>query len=157
MKKILSALLVLILLTSASLGMAEVDLTGLSYDELVALKAQVDLAIWESEEWQEVTVPQGVYEVGVDIPVGHWTILPADGGYSYVTCGDMLDNTKKDISWEGDYYVSQSLTSPNYSYYSESQDVTQVDFELEDGMYVVIDSGSVIFTPYAGKASLGFK
>ena len=50
-----------------------IDLSGLSYDELVALKDRIDLAIWNSQEWQEVEVPQGLYVVGKDIPSGTWT------------------------------------------------------------------------------------
>ena len=35
------------------------DLSGLSYDELVQLRDQINLAIWNSEEWEEVSVPSG--------------------------------------------------------------------------------------------------
>ena len=30
------------------------------------LKSKINLAIWNSREWQEVSVPRGVYQVGVD-------------------------------------------------------------------------------------------
>ena len=62
MKRFLSLLVALLLLFPAA-ALAQIDLSGLSYDELVALKDQINKAMWESKEWQEVTVaPRGVYE-----------------------------------------------------------------------------------------------
>ena len=56
MKKFLFSFIVLVLLiTSAAAD--PVDLSGMSFDELVALRDQLNLAIWNSQEWQEVTVP----------------------------------------------------------------------------------------------------
>lgn len=64
MKKALSLFLAIMLLIVSIPAMADVDLTGMTYAELVALKDQINLAIWNSSEWQEVTVPQGVWKVG---------------------------------------------------------------------------------------------
>lgn len=57
-----------------------IDWETMSYDEWVVLKDQLLLAMWASEEWQEVAVPQDVYPVGEDIPAGHWTLTPLEGG-----------------------------------------------------------------------------
>ncbi len=151
-------LLVVMLFSVASLAQASsVDLTGMSYDQLVALKDEIDLAIWASEDWQEVSVPQGIYEIGKDIPAGHWTIKPTDGGSSYVKWGDTLDESGKDLGYDGKIYVSESLTSETYKYYEKGSDKTECDFEVAAGQYIVVDNGDVIFTPYTGKPGLGFK
>lgn len=64
MKKIFALLLALFLLPAFSLADIP-DISGLSYDELVQLNNQINLAMWNSEEWQEVTVPPGTYQIGV--------------------------------------------------------------------------------------------
>ena len=75
MKRFLSLLLCLLVVVSPAWSIADLpDISSLSYDELVELKDSINLAIWNSQEWQEVTVPMGVWTVGEDIPVGHWSI-----------------------------------------------------------------------------------
>lgn len=55
-----------------------IDLSAMSFDELLALRQQVNMAIWQSDGWQAVEVPAGMYQVGVDIPAGKWTITAGD-------------------------------------------------------------------------------
>lgn len=154
MKKILCVLAVFIcILTTAA---AEVDLSGMNYDELVALKDQINKAIWESEEWQEVTVPQGTWQVGEDIPVGHWTVKAADGASLILTyCSKIEGPDSPDYS--GDMVYMTELTSTSRSNYDPNKDKTETDIEMSDGMYVIVQFGSAVFTPYSGKPSLGFK
>ncbi|MDD3921704.1 MAG: hypothetical protein PHO41_11090 [Eubacteriales bacterium] len=156
MKKWLSILLILLLLCPIT-ALAEVDLSGMSYDELVALQEQVELAIWSSDEWQEVTVPSGVYEVGTDIPAGKWTVSAADGVSAVIMWGDALDESGVDLSYDGDIYEYEWLYSPTYYGYDAGSDKTSVTYEMKDGQYFIVDSGTVVFTPYAGKTGLGFK
>lgn len=159
MKKLFSALLAVLMLCTASASAKTIDLSGMSYDELVALKDQINLALWESEKWEEVTVPQGVYQVGADIPAGHWTIKASETdsyASAYVKCGKTLSANKKDLEWD-DYYASASLVSDKSKGYNPITDITETDFELENGMYVIVEYSSVVFTPYTGKPSLGFK
>ena len=157
MKRIIAILLTL-LLVLPTLALADVDLSAMSYDELVALKDQLNKAIWESKEWQEVTVPQGLYEVGADIPEGHWTIAAADGQSISVSWGTQLNETKTnvDVTWDEGFYEYESLVSKTYSNYQASER-TEVDFDLKAGQYVVVDYGQAVFTPYKGKPELGFK
>lgn len=153
MKKLL-VLCLCSLLLAMPLAHAEIDLSGLSFDELLALKEQINLALWASEEWQEVTVPAGVYEIGVDIPAGHWTIRPVDGHTAYITWGPKLEEggTEVDI-WTR--YSSEQITSPTDSY-AKYNNVESASWKLTDGTFIVIENSSVVFTPYAG-ANLGFK
>lgn len=163
MKKIL-VILILVCMTITFACAEDVDLSGMSFDQLVALKDRINLAIWNSSEWQEVTVPQGVWIVGEDIPAGKWTVRCADlGRYDYLmkSC---------EISWGTDYDKSKNsipikmrlgkkeIYNPNSSDYKPGQ-VTEVTIDLEDGNVVVIHDmyNKAVFSPYAGKPDLGFK
>ena len=158
MKKLISLLLALIL-TFPAIAMADLpDISGLSYDELVQLKDQINLAMWNSQEWQEVTVPAGVWEVGKDIPEGHWTIKPAfEDALINLVYTDRLDEYGKDVTygWKGWHgaicnkkHKDGTLRMPQYP--------EDVDLEMKAGMYF-INKSPVAFTPYSGKTSLGFK
>ena len=156
MKRIASFLLVLSLLIPC-IAFADIDLSGMSYAELVALKDQINLAIWNSQEWQEVTVPQGVWKVGEDIPAGHWTIKTT-ALTAYITICSKLDESGKDADiWNSRVYYTEFIYGADSYFFDAENDRSEIDYELTDGLYVIIDSGSVIFTPYAGKPSLGFK
>lgn len=153
MKKLIALLLLLLALPVCA--QADVDLSGMSFDELVLLRDQINLAIWNSQEWQEVTVPQGVWQVGVDIPEGHWTIKAAAGAKCFVKYGGTLDETGKNLNFrDQDFY--EYLTSETYSYYDANSDLAQVDVKAENGHYFIVDSGSALFMPYTGKQPLGF-
>lgn len=151
--------ILMVALTFGTVAMAEVDLSGMSYDELVELKDRINKAIWDSEEWQEVTVPQGIYQVGEDIPAGHWTIEACDGVLSQIIIGSWLKDNGKEVlySSKNTRYFSISLKSPTAYTYKEGSDISFFDFTFIEGDYVEIRNGDAIFTPYSGKASLGFK
>ena len=154
MKKLLAVVLIAALILPA-LAVADLpDISGLSYNELVQLKDKINLAMWNSQEWQEVTVPAGVWEIGVDIPAGHWTIRPLPGGYVNVTYFDRLDEFGRGVApgWLG-WGGTLTARGENDITYGEP---TEVDLEMQEGMYFKCGQ-SVIFTPYAGKPDLGFK
>ena len=153
MKKLVALVLALVLLCSTAIA-AEIDLSGMSLAELLELQQRVTMAMWETEEWQEVEVPSGVYEVGKDIPAGHWTITPVDGGYTVVQWGKKLDESGLDFGG-GDAYERKMLTSESYKYFAPS-DTPSVSWNLMEGSFITIDGASVIFTPFAGH-NLGFK
>lgn len=154
MKRIITLLLALILCPSFAL--AQVDLSGMTYDELVALKDQINLAIWASDTWQEVEVPYGVWVVGEDIPVGKWTIKPVQGTSANVHWGSKLDEAGTDIGFNGDIYEMEWIYDKEYRNY-EVGDPTEITWDLKEGQYFVVANGIVVFSPYSGKPSLGFK
>lgn len=157
MKKLLAVVLILELLISMAFAEG-VDISGLSYDELVTLRDRINMAIWQSDEWQEVMVPQGVWKVGEDIPAGHWTVKCAPKWFATeISWGESLSENGEEISWRGKYSVYNYVYNPDYEYYEEGMGVTEYSFEVVDGDYIVVSSGSAIFMPYAGKPSLGFK
>lgn len=161
--RVLSLLFALILSTFTFATAETIDLSGMSYDELVALKDQINLAIWNSQEWQEVTVPQGVWQVGVDIPAGTWTVKCADVGrsnygmrYCYLLWGEQLTSDGRKISQDGPWGLVY-LYNPNHEAYEEGN-LTEYTLTFKDGEYIVITPGfnKAVFTPYSGKPSLGF-
>lgn len=154
MKKVLTICITFVLIFAlVPAAFAEVDLSGMSYDELVALKDQINLAIWNSAEWQEVEVPQGVWEVGADIPAGKWTILPGASGNTYVKIGTEIKDGGTDVRSK----ASETIRNEKYNYFDAASDLTSWTYDFKNGEYVKIDDGPAIFTPYAGKPSLGFK
>lgn len=142
------------LILAGSAAADPVDLSGMSFEDLVALKDRINLAIWNSQEWQEVTVPAGVWVVGEDIPAGHWTIRPLPNDYVNVTYFDRLDQFGTGVGqgWLGWGGTLTSRGEGDMTY----GEPTQVDLVMEAGMYFKC-SHSVIFTPYAGKPDLGFQ
>lgn len=155
MKKLFAVLVALVLCIPLSC-LAEVDLSQMTFDELVALKDQINLALWSSEEWQEVLVPKGIYKVGESIPAGKWNVKAADGVQASVEYGTSLNKYKSGISFDG-VNVSELLRSKTFSSFNPNEDITEMVVSLEDGWYIVINYGNVIFTPYSGIPDLGFK
>ena len=155
MKRFFLFLLLLALVTSAA-GASSVDLSGMTFDELVALREQLNLAIWNSAEWQEVTVPQGIWDVGKDIPAGHGSIrVAAKREFVKVSCFAKLDQYGMNPDYS-DYIITLEMCSEGYNPFKDTSMPTTVDFKLQDGLFFKC-SGDVIFTPFTGKPDLGFK
>ena len=96
MKRVI--VLVVVLMLVGAIAISEgVDLSEMSYDELVNLRERINPAIWNSEDWQEVTVPQGTWIVGEDIPAGHWAIEAYPGNTTLIAIGDTLKENGKDV------------------------------------------------------------
>lgn len=154
MKRLMSIVFAMVLVFSlAATASAEVDLSGLTFDELIALKDQINLAIWNCEEWQEVEVPQGVWEVGADIPAGKWEIKAKTNAETRIIYGTEVKNGGTGVSAR----AYEHIKDPGYRNYDANKDVTSWIIEVKDGEYLQIEYGSAIFMPYSGKTSLGFK
>ena len=132
------------------------DFSGLSLAELAELQSRITLAMFETDEWQEVEVPQGVYKIGEDIPAGKWTIRPVNGGHTYVYWGDMLKPSGLSLSGSGKIYEYANLYSKTHEWY-RTDDQTEITFDMQDGQYFIVDMGVAVFTPYAGAPKLNFK
>ena len=74
MRKLVSILLSVIILSSFSFAFAEVNLKELSYDELIEIQNSLMAEIMSRPEWKSVEVPQGHWRVGEDIPEGTYSI-----------------------------------------------------------------------------------
>lgn len=155
MKRILSiALACVLVLSLAPAAFADVDLSGMTFDELVALKDQINLAIWNSAEWQEVTVPQGIYQVGRQIPPGKWTVICKSNTMGEIEVADSLKENGTNVTFPPK--AGKIIYNPESTLYSEGN-ATEWTVELFDGEYVEISLSSLVFTPYNGAPELGFK
>ena len=155
MKKMISALLFCaIVLAIPAMAEMDLDLSSLSYYQLLTLKEQVDIALWACDEWQEVTVPAGSYIIGRDIPAGYWTITPVKDGMAIVSWGTSLDESGTEVDWKG-LYANSIIMAESHIFANESS-VNSVSWNLTEGTALVIESSSVIFTPFTGN-SFGFK
>ena len=137
MKKIVALLLALMLCLGSFPAFADVDLSAYSQEELIALRDLINLELLKRGIEKEVTVPIGMYEVGVDIPAGTYTVKPKPNGYANIE-------------------VWKSVSS---KYSMSSEFVSDYDKEyigklkLIDGNIIEITHGSLVFSPYQG---LGF-
>lgn len=158
MKKLLCILSALaIALSLAAPAAAEnIDLTALSWEELLDLKEKITLEQMSRDEWQEVEVPQGVYVVGEDIPAGKWTVRCSYGNSVTISWGQYLDDDGHGIDYFRGINDAQNIKNVNGRLYQEG-DATEYTFDAIDGYYVVINYSSATFTPFTGKPDLGFK
>lgn len=160
MKRFFSLALILVLILSAAA--AEIDLSGLTFSELAALRDQCLMEMFTRDEWQEVTVPQGCYEIGVHIPAGTWTIRCADIGR------DNLMMKETDLRWgmgrpsDDGYWDWRNdkgdvnIYNPNNTRYNGQ--ITEYTITFVEGEFLYIEPAynSAVFTPPVGP-SFSFK
>ena len=134
--KRLFILILAALILAGSAAADSIDLSSMSYDELVALREQLNLAIWNCQEWQEVTVPEGTYIIGKDIPAGHWSIRTLADKHEYfnIFYFDVPDEFGRKPGL-GAKLLSQSIGSPGFSGFGEVNSET-VDIDMKDGWYL---------------------
>lgn len=70
MKKLVAVILVLALMIPVVSVADGIDLSALSYDQLIELNHQLVREIMARPEWKEVRIPAGQWKVGEDIPAG---------------------------------------------------------------------------------------
>lgn len=135
--RIISLLLVLLFSTIVFANAETIDLSTLSFDELVALRQQIDMAIMQSDEWKQVTVPVGTYIIGKDIPSGDYAVAYTGRVQSFLCI-------YPDIQSVGDYQCSSHLLS------SMMGNTTIGKLCLTEGQVIVIEYGELVFSPYKG-------
>lgn len=138
MKKIACLVLALLLafgIVATAESTLNIDLSGLSFAELVQLRKEIDILIFGSEEYKEVSVPAGDYVIGEDIPAGVYSL-----DCKSMAMFEVYSNASKDfMSMVACHTVGGGETVGK--------------IELIDGQTVSITVGSVIFKTYTG---LGF-
>lgn len=134
MKKIICILSILCILAIVP-AYADVDISGLSFEELISLQTKVNQALWASDGWKEVTVPEGVYKIGEDIPAGRWTLKRAVNDYTYMRVGKRFTEGKVG----------------GYTFTSEVE--AETNLILEEGCYIEILHNPLVFTPYVASFS----
>ena len=130
-KKIISVVILVALLFSFSLAVAETNLSEMSYDELIALQKDITNEIMSRPEWKEVEVPAGQYTIGVDIPAGWYSMKPKS-------------------KWDSVYLRWYPNPDNDYWDYLRTDDIAR--FELKEEMRIYLEQ-TTIFAP---ARSLGF-
>lgn len=134
MKKIISFVLALLLCFGSTAAFAEISLDGLSAEELLALRDQINALLLERGIEKEVVVITGIYIVGEDIPAGTYTITPVSEDES------------------GSFRVYDENGSRIFSEVFRAR--TPIGkLVLSEGQTVEIANGSAVFAKYKG---LGF-
>lgn len=133
MKKLLTIILILALvLPSAALADLP-DLSGMSSDELLNLIHYAQALLFSTELENGITVPQGDYIIGEDIPAGTYRIeITGIGGFFDLY--ESKDGRK----------LATGLTGSTYN-------VTDIGkLVLEDGNVLSYRNSTFIFFPYTG-------
>ena len=156
MKRMLfSVFICIVLLSLAPACFAEnYDFSDWTFEELVDLRDQINLALMSRPEYQSVEVPQGVYEVGKDIPAGKWTIRALDRSWTNIETGHALTRGGSEVDYPHD--VHETVYSSSHIMYSPGYR-TELTVTLEDGDFVGISFGAAVFSTYTGTPSLGFR
>jgi len=134
MKRFLSLLLVLVLLSSfACAENPRAALADLTFEQLYLMIDVVNAEIVSRPEWKSTTVPAGDWIVGRDIPAGSYSISIIDGKTAYICVKGPATSL-----WETSFFFSQSMTSEEYN-------IGRI--ELKDGYSVHIEYHPVLFAP----------
>lgn len=134
MKKIISIIVLVVMLLSFSLAVAETNLSELSYDELIALQKDITNEIMSRPEWKEVEVPAGQYTIGVDIPAGWYSM-------------------KQKGKWDSLYLRWYPNPDDDYwDYVLVTNDEGISRFELKEGVRIYLKQTTIFAPP----RSLGF-
>lgn len=150
MRKVIALIMSILMIILASVAVADVDISNLSYEELVALVNEAQMLMMKSDKWQVVDVPPGTYLVGKDIPAGQWQLSVYDESYVDFEIGTAIkDNGEIDYMACYQDYKHITLKGKRCVLYSEG-DTTTYSIELKDGWYVVITTGSILFSPFTG-------
>ena len=90
MKKLFCIALILCLLPVVCL--ADVDLSSMTFSQLLMLRNDLTAEIMSRSEWKEVKVPAGLWRVGVDIPAGTYSVSIEEGSATF----KLYTNEKKE-------------------------------------------------------------
>lgn len=143
---LLCALVITAPATAATTTLGSIFLEDLSFQDLLTLDYWLSMEMAKRPEWKNVTVPPGAYEIGVDIPSRWWDITLKDKEYGFAAIyyGEYLDRSSTQIEWSSMIYNGML-----------EDDQPTISIYLEDDNYIVIQSGSVVFTPHV-QPTLGF-
>lgn len=146
MKRVFAVLLALMLLIGCALAEPRtIDLNTMTIEELSDLQRSIQIYMFTHADWESVQVPAGVYQVGVEIPAGTWTLKPVADQYTYIMVTDALNLTRTDAGDDAEIYFSQTIASKGTTMYS-IEPVSAFTVTLLDGMYIIIQDGDCLFT-----------
>jgi len=140
MKKVL-CLLAVLLIAGILVAYAEFpDLSAMSDDELIGLRAMIETEI-KSREITGIPISEGVYTVGVSFPEGGYTFTAhsdgREGNYVWVYLG--VFKNEKDV-WNDDKALTTfCLTNPGQTYH----------LDLKEGqiLHITVPGGTCTYVP----------
>lgn len=74
MKKIVA--IILIIVAIATVAYADVNLSSMSFDDLIKLKTELTDEIMSRPEWKEIEISAGSYTIGEDFLEGTFKVVP---------------------------------------------------------------------------------
>ena len=139
-KRILPIMIICMLIIHCAVA-EDIDLTGLSFDDLRILQTRVSKELITRPEWKSVPVPPGMYMVGVDIPEGEWTITCGEAKYDYIriVCGAKTNESRTSIYNPKEF---ERLVYRN----SDGKELEKLTVTLSNGLYIFIQHGQAIFS-----------
>ena len=146
MKKLLTLILALALILPAA-AMADLqDLRDMTFLELVTMKAAINRILWEKPEWKKVEVKAGVWEIGKDIPEGHWTVSAKPGTTTQIFYCERVKPVELRPDHSGQSHTT--VIAANDSVFAGDAP-EQYSYDMKEGCFFICDD-TVIFTPYTG-------
>lgn len=127
-----------VLLSLLSASALAVDLDGLSLEQLLALRAEVDAAIWQNDAWSAAVLPPGAYIVDQDVPAGRWVVRAHSDRYAAVAYGYDLtgaDHLETLVDYGKVCPADNAATSTSYG--------AEMSITLEEGGVLVIRDAAV--------------
>lgn len=146
MKKLL-ALILVAMMVAFHASAENVNLDGMSVEQLQSLQDRIQKALWNHPDIEEVTVPAGLYQIGKDIPAGKWQIFALPSAKAKIDYGSKLNSSKTSVSWvsSGD---SKTVYGTRYWAYDEG-DLTSWTLTLTTTYYIEFDSTVIFRKPIA--------
>ena len=150
MKRLLCVLLILCAVPVFVFA-EDIDLSALSFDELRTLQTRISNELTTRPEWKNVTVPEGFYTIGVDIPAGKWEIRcgeKSEYGYVSINYGNSVNSSGASLTFPYDWIGLLYRDGEEYK-------MEKVVLDLKEGYYIEIQYGQAVFT-IPEKVDLGF-
>lgn len=134
MKRILVLALALALLLTIPVLAAD-DLSGMTLNQLLTLRTDIEAELLNRGEKKSFTVPAGVYEVGLDFPEGTYAISLGSGFLATLLIG-----TSESALEAYDVIAMHAV----------SQESIIGKLKLEKGRFVSVSSAPLVFSIYTG-------
>ena len=146
MKRVVFAVLVslaVFLFCFSSFAEYDNPFENLTFDQLIYVRQYLDDYIFSRPEFKKVTVPEGIYKIGSDIPAGEYEIFSLPDSQTSVVYFDKLNELGSSHSDDAVYQweVISDIDGLGAKSYH---------FTFADGNYVKISIGSAVFTTYIG-------
>lgn len=151
MKKVMTFGLIFVMLFCSTWAMAA------DFEQLIKEKEELCQALWFVEDWNEVVLPTGTYEVGKDIPAGKWTFWAYDYARPQIQYASKLQPGGASMHASRDVEKYETVNSPKRTGFDPALDDSFFDIEMENGKYICIKYGTAVFDNDRNSADFDFE